>query len=286
MDPSRLEQIIGRLDRRIVYLGLLVLTLMPLVFRWSLPLYVTEPPKRLHETIEALPTDRLVLISSDWDAGSQAESRPQLMAVVRHLIRRGIKFAVLSIGYPTSPQLSQDTVQQAIQLEGAEGRYRYGTEWLNLGYKFPDDPWLRAFTNDLSSAVKEDWESRPLSEFPLMHGVRKFGPKGQISMVLDVTGQDTIKFWYQYLSPTGVKIGLACTAVMAPEQYAFLDSGQLSGLLTGMKGAAEYEQILNAPGSGMPGMAGQSFAHLYILILIVLGNLSVLMGWMRRRRAR
>lgn len=286
MDLARIEQTIGRLDRRIVYLGLLVLTLLPLVFRWSLPLYVTDPARKLHATIEALPTDKVVILSSDWDAGSQAESRPQLVSVARHLIRRGIKFAVISIGYPTSPQLSQEAIQSAIRLEGAESRFRYGTEWVNLGYKFPDDPWLRSFTNDLSGAVKEDWEAKPLTQFPMMEGVRKFGPDGQISMLMNITGQATIDLWYQYLTPSGVKIGLGATAVMAPEQYPFLDSGQLSGLLTGMKGAAEYEQIIKAPGSGMPAMAGQSFAHLYILILIVLGNISVLLGWLGRRRAR
>jgi hypothetical protein len=73
---------------------------------------------------------------------------------------------------------------------------------------------------------------------------------------------------------------------MAPEQYPFLDSGQLSGMLTGMKGAAEYEQLIGAPGFGLPAMAGQSFAHLYILFLIVLGNLPILIGWSRRRRWR
>ena len=77
---------------------------------------------------------------------------------------------------------------------------------------------------------------------------------------------------------------LVSTAVMAPEQYPFLDSGQLSGMLTGMKGAAEYEQLIEAPGLGMPAMAGQSAAHLYIFLLIVLGNLSLIVGWLQRRR--
>ena len=73
---------------------------------------------------------------------------------------------------------------------------------------------------------------------------------------------------------------------MAPEQYPYLDSGQLSGLLTGMKGAAEYEKITGLTGAGSAAMGGQSFAHLSILILIVLGNLSVLVGWHHRRKAR
>lgn len=281
---TRIEEVLGRLDRRIVYLGLLILTLLPLVFRWSLPLYVTEPARKMYAAIEELPTDKLVLISSDWDAGTQAESRPQMIALVRHLIRRNLKFAVLSISYPTSPQLAQDAVLRAIQLEGAESRYREGEEWVNLGYRVMDDPWMRSLATDIAGAIKTDRNGKPVSEIPLMKDVHKFGPNGQVSMVIDLTGSTTIEPYYQYLTPTGAKIGLGCTAVMAPEQYPYLDSGQLSGLLTGMKGGAEYEQILKAPGSGTPAMAGQSFAHLYILLLIILGNLSVLIGWFSRRR--
>src|ERR1051325_3533861 len=123
--------------------------------------------------------------------------------------------------------------------------------------------------------ISADWKSVPISQLPIMQGVHAFGPGGQISMLIDVTGAATIDSWYQFVGPTGAKIGLGCTAVMAPEQYPFLDSGQLSGLLTGMKGAAEYEQLVGAPGTGSTMMAGQSFAHLYIFILILLGNLSV-----------
>jgi len=280
--PLRLEEVIGRIDRRIVYLGLLVLTLLPLVFRWQLPLFESEPPRKLHDAIEALPKDKVVFISSDWDAGTQAESRPQIIAVLRHLVRRDLKFVLFSIAYPTSPPLAQAAAEQAIRAEGAEARYKYGEQWVNMGYRLAEDAWLRSLTNDIGAALKEDRTGKPVGQIPLMQGVTKFGPTGQVSMLINVTGSSTIDSWYQFLTPTKVKIGLACTAVMAPEQYPFLDSGQLSGLLTGMKGGAEYEQILKAPGLGLPAMAGQSFAHLYILILIVLGNLSILLG--RRRR--
>jgi hypothetical protein len=281
--PS-LEQIIGRIDRRLVYLGLVLVTLAPLVGKWSLRLYPTAPAQALVDTINELPQNKIVFITSNWDAGTQAENRPQMVAVIRHLIRRGIRFAIISIGSPNSPQLADDATKDAIAKEGAEGRWQYGREWVNLGYKIADDPWLRSFSRDVGPAVKEDWKGTALADIPLMRDVSKFGPAGQISMLIDFTGSDTISAWYQYISPTKAKIGLGCTAVMAPDQYPYLDSGQLSGLLTGMKGAAEYEQLVGAKGQGMPAMAGQSFAHLYILVLIVLGNLSVLLGWLERRR--
>jgi hypothetical protein len=73
---------------------------------------------------------------------------------------------------------------------------------------------------------------------------------------------------------------------MAPEAYPLLDSGQLVGMLTGMRGAAEYETLLGSrsPGFAVTAMAGQSFAHLFILGLIALGNLPILAGVLARRR--
>jgi hypothetical protein len=281
-----LEQFLGRIDRRLIYVGLFLVTLAPLVGRWSLPLYASRPPHMLYETIEALPLDRLVMITSNWDAGSQAENRPQLVGITRHLIRRGIRFAVICTAYPTSPQLAQTAVEDAIRLEKAEARWRYGEEWVNLGFKLPDDPWFRSFASSIPGAVTVDVKGTPLAEIPVMRGVKRFGPDGQVSMLLEVTASNSIDKWYEFLGPTKVKIGMGCTAVMAPEQYPFLDSGQLSGLLTGMKGAAEYEQITGAPGFALPAMAGQSFAHLYIIFLIILGNVAVVAGRGRGRARR
>ncbi len=281
---SRLEMLLGRIDRRLVYIGLFIVTLIPMVRKFSMPLYVTEPPKLLRATIDELPQDKVVMISSDWDAGTQAECRPQMVALVRHLIRRDLKFVVLSMAYPTCPQIADQAIQSAIRLENASDRYVYGEKWANLGYRVLDDPWLRAFTTDIHPAIKQDWNGTPVDVIPVMKGVRRFGPDADVSMLINVTGSDTIHYWYQHLGPTKAKFGLGCTAVQAPEQYAYLDSGQLSGMLTGMKGAAEYEKLLEIPAFGTTGMYGQSFAHLYIFVLIVLGNASVLVGWMNRRK--
>lgn len=286
--PGRpgLDELLSRLDRRIVYIGLLIICLAPLVAGWNLPLYLSQPAKSLYETIEELPQDKVVVISSDWDAGTQAENRPQLVALTRHLIRRNLRFIVFSIGYPNSPQLAQDAILRAIELENAADRYPYGDTWVNLGFKLPDEAWLRGAANDLSQAIPADWQGRPIDDIPVMQGVKKWGPSGQISMLIDVASANTIERWYQFLGPTRVRIGLACTAVMAPEQYPFLDSGQLSGLLTGMRGAAEYELLIRAPDMGVRSMSGQSFAHAYIFILVLLGNLPQVMRlWRGRKRA-
>ena len=104
-----------------------------------------------------------------------------------------------------------------------------------------------------------------------------------MSLLIDITGSATVDDWISLVhAPTGVSIGYACTAVMAPEAYPRLDSGQLVGMLTGMRGAAEYEELIGAPGFALTAMAGQSFAHVFILALILLANLPILAAAVRR----
>jgi hypothetical protein len=282
---DRFERLLGRLDRRLVYLGLFVFTLVPLVLQWDLPTPGSKPVRDLYEVIETLPKEKIVFIGIEWDAGTQPESRPQMLAMARHMIRRGIRFAMLSVGYPQSPQLSHDVVEEAVRLEKAEDRFQYGRDWVNLGYKELTRPWLLAFVQDPRNQIKADWKQRPLSETFLAQ-LSGFGRERDIPVFIDVTGQRTIEEWRPLLYPRGVKVGLACTAVMAPEQYPFLANGQLVGMLTGLKGAAEYEQLLKYTGSASRNMAGQSFAHLYIILLLVLGNLSILTGMLRGRARR
>jgi hypothetical protein len=274
----RWEEALSAIDRRWIYALLFLITLAPLVFRWQLPLFVTEDARNLYQVVEGLTPGRIVILSCNWDAGTLAENRPQTVGLARHLLRRHIPFAMLSIGSATSPQLSEDAVQEAIR---AEGHGTYGVDYSNWGYRVGSTPWLQALAANLIQTVGTDWKGRPLGELPMMRGIVTI--RNNVSLLVDITGSATINELIPMVhAPTGVPTGLACTAVMAPEAYPFLDSHQLVGLLTGMRGAAEYEQLLGSPGFAVTAMAGQSAAHLFILGLIVLGNLPLLVQAFRR----
>jgi hypothetical protein len=281
-ERPRWDERLGSIDRRWIYLLLFLATLAPLVFRWELKLFPTEDARSLQRLVEALPRDKIVVLSCNWEAGTIAESRPQTVALARHLLRRRIPFAMISIAYPTSPQIAQDAVDQAVR---EEGHGAYGVDYCNWGYRVGITPWLQALARDIPQTVSTDWKQRLLAELPMMRGVRTF--RDDVSLLVDITGSSTIPDLIAFVhAPTGVPTGLACTAVMAPEAYPYLDSGQLVGMLTGMRGAAEYEQLIGSPGFGVSAMAGQSFAHVFILILIALGNLSILGAAIRRRQRR
>ncbi len=55
-----------------------------------------------------------------------------------------------------------------------------------------------------------------------------------------------------------------------------MNSGQLTGLLGGLKGAAEYETLVQRRGRGLTGMDSQSIVHVLLVLFIILGNVILL----------
>ena len=63
-----------------------------------------------------------------------------------------------------------------------------------------------------------------------------------------------------------------------------IENGKIRGILSGMPGAAEYEQLVEnalhgrgvdiTPGKASINMAAQSMAHVLIVLLIILGNIT------------
>jgi len=86
---------------------------------------------------------------------------------------------------------------------------------------------------------------------------------------------------FQSASGEPIPIVSGCTAVSAPEYYAYVNAGQLDGLLGGLAGAAEIEKLAGATGPATRGMDGQSLAHLVIIAFILLGNVLYVLGGRR-----
>jgi len=105
-----------------------------------------------------------------------------------------------------------------------------------------------------------------------------------VPLLIDVAAGPEVDRWIRLAQPTyRFKAAFGATAVMAPAYYPYLDSGQLSGLLVGMRGGAEYEELLGAPGQATQGMTLQSMAHLLVAALVILGNIGYVVGRRARR---
>ena len=106
-----------------------------------------------------------------------------------------------------------------------------------------------------------------------------------IELLVTVTASALAEYWVIWAGGKyNQRVISGATAIQAVLVYPYFQTGQLSGFLGGLKGAAEYERSIGRDGAGVSGMDAQSMAHLLIVVLIILGNIGFLIH--RRTEAR
>lgn len=263
------------IDRRILYLLLFVNIVAFLLLPIRLPAVVSPPVKKFYDEIEKLQPGDLVMISSNWSASTIAENQPQLEAVIRHLMRKKLRFTIISV----EAQARDLSNRLAMRLT-LEGDYEYGRDWAHFGFVTSLTTAIKGMVNDLPGTIQRDVRGNPVSTLPLLKGIRSLR---QYKMVIDVTPSGTLPFWISY-APRETVILYCPTSVMAAEAYTFLDSGQIKGMVTGAKGSHEYEHLLGIVGLGTRFMNAISFSHVLIILFIFLGNLALFMSRRQNRQ--
>jgi hypothetical protein len=197
-----------------------------------------------------------------------------LISMIRHAFARNIKVMVLGL-WPNGLGLGQ----QALNDAAAEFRKQDGVDYVFLGYKAGVDAVILGMGENIRAVFPKDGNGHTLDSLPMMRSVQRLR---DISMIVALSaGTPGYSDWLAYAqSRYGMKIGAGLTAVSAADAYPFLQSGQLTGLLAGMKGAAEYEVLVqknNYSKAYMPAVAAmdsQSLAHVVIMILVIIGNIA------------
>lgn len=264
-----------RLDRRWIFVAVWILVMIPLLFPLKLPVAPTARAMQYYEQIEKLKPGDIVLLSADFDPAAGPELVPMLRASITQLCRKKVKI-VGDCLWPGGPPLLEAALSDIAR---DEFQYQYGEDYVNLGFKEGREAVMLAMGNSIGGTFPSDFRGTPISKLSLMSKVTNL--RG-IKLLVNVSaGYPGTKEWVQQTqSRFNLKIISGCTAVSAPEYYAYLQSGQLLGLLGGMAGAAEYEKMTGIVGSATKGMDAQSSVHLLVMLCILLGNLA---HWAARR---
>lgn len=259
------------LDRRWIFLAVALLVVVPLMSGFHLaPVRPSARARGFYEAVERLPEGSTVLLAGDYDPGTIAENYPMHLTVARHLMSRNVKIIAVEL-YPGGPPLAD----RVLQIAGAEYKRRESYDYVNLGFKSGNEVVMSQMGSSIPRTFPADRRGVPVSQLPVMKGVENFQ---QIALLVSISaGYPGTKEWVQQVvSRYHVPMVAGVTAVSAPEYYPYLQAGQLQGLLGGMAGAAEYEVLVKHPGLATRGMDAQSLAHVFIAVLILLGNLAAL----------
>jgi hypothetical protein len=256
------------IDRRIIFALVFISVAGPLLAGMSLPITPTDEVKAAYDQFEKLDAGDIVLVSFAYGASTAPEMLPMSHAILRHAFRRDLKVVAICL-WPEAPGLAQQVLEEI----AAEFDLEYGVDYAFMGYKPGGFSVILNMGQDFRSAFPQDQWGADTGDLDLTRGLRSLR---DFALVLDLAAGDSIEFWWIPYGQEkyGFSFVAGCTAVMAPDLYPFLDSGQLGGLLGGLAGAAEYETLIERPGSASKGMSAQSMAHLVIAIFVILGNIA------------
>ncbi len=268
---------IRRIDRRLIFVLIFIAVVWPLIQPMRLPIDVSPPVQGIYDAIEAVPAGSVVMLAGDYSPDTMPELQPMVETFVRHAFSKDLRVVIACL-WPASPPL----VERATTPLAAEFGKEYGVDYVNLGYMAGGIVTLLGMGASIPNTFPTDYGGTPVGEIPLMRGIEDFD---DLALVMEVSaGTPGTREWVQQVqSRFGVTLASGVTAVSAPNFYPYLQSGQLVGLLGGLKGAAEYETLVGAPGDATKGMDAQSVVHAVIVLLIVLGNVTYFAT--RRRQA-
>jgi hypothetical protein len=265
---SKLQDI----DRRYVFLFVGIAAFLPLIFPLGLPLGVTPSSQDLFNAVDSLKEGSVVMLTFDYYPSTLPETEPMSYAALRHLFRKNIRVITVT----NIPLGALSVMEEVVNNVSREYDKEYGTDYVNLGYKYGYVAVMLGMGRRIADIFPRDNYDNKLEELPLMQEVKNYD---DIDFIFIVSDNLTVDYWISLVNAQfGIPMGAGVTAVVAPKTYSYLQTGQMVGLLGGMKGAAEYEKLTQNEGKATRGMDPQSIIHMLIIAFIVLGNIGYFMS--------
>ncbi len=257
-------------DTRIIYIVLLIVLSVPLLRPIGIPLQISPMTRAVYDIIEGLnPEKDVVLLSMDYSPGAGLDAEVCPVAVVEHLMQRGIKWIAISFGTTDGPMMT-NRIMADLEQRG----YKYGEDFANLGYMAGEENAVRLFALDCLS-VPTDVRGNKTSELPVMQEIKTIK---DFAFVIQFS-MGTPEMWIrQVVDPMGVLFATGTVTVSVPSIVPYYNSGQVKGVMGGVSSAAQYELLCNKPGRGAAMMDAQSMGHLIIIFFIALGNVGYFMS--------
>ncbi|MDM7916155.1 MAG: hypothetical protein QUU85_12955 [Candidatus Eisenbacteria bacterium] len=204
-----------RLDRRWVFLFIMLSVSLPLFLRVDQRIDVTPEVRGAFAAVEALPPGSKVILACDYDPGSAAEIQPMTVAFLKQAFARRLRVIIVGL-WPQGPQQADLALAETLQDPAISAlQPRYGVDFVNLGFQSGNEVVVQRMGSGIPAVFPRDYRGRPVGQFPIMSGVRDFTA---IALVFNVSaGYPGIREWIQFAGDRfDTPIVGALTAVSAP----------------------------------------------------------------------
>ena len=267
-------QRINKLDRRYTYLLAWIVVLFPLLNPLGLPIPISPDAHAWYDYVENEINDGdVVLFTPMYGVSGMPELFPMTVATMKHILTKDVQIVVVSF-WNQGPLVFNTLLTQ---VDPADYGYVYGEDWIRLGYIPGSETAMGSFAANIHTTVSADYvEGRPLDSFPMMADIQT-GEDIDVIVSIETGTPGTPEWMRQFNAPFGTPQITGCIGVSVSGMIPYLQSGQLQALMPGLTVSAEYEILLNKPGLAVAGVDAVSTSHVYVTLLVILGNLAYFM---------
>ena len=288
---------LGDLDRRWVFLLIGLSVLIPLLKPEliQMPIKTTKNTQIVFDSISKLKENDKVLISFEYGASTKPEIHPMAIALLNQLFSKGIKVYMMSL-WPEGVIMARDVLSHVDKSEIFN--LIDGENYVMFDYKVGGEIVIKNIASDFRGVYMQDINKKSINDIPMMEGINSVE---DFDFVFDLSaGVPGNAEWVQYAcDPKNIPLSSGCTSIMVTDAIPYVESGQLKGILAGMPGAAEYENLVYSfmknettnkfilnydniyPGKAISRMSAQSLAHVIMVLFIVFGNIAY---YLKRKR--
>lgn len=269
------------IDRRWVYLALGLAVLISLLIKFSIPIPISKEAQNIYDYVDQIPEGKAIHLALDYDPSTMAELQPMTLAILKQCFEHHVKVVITALHQfgPGMAAAAIDTAVARYKLESGQ-TMESGEDYVFLGYKPYPALIILGMGQNYRIPFPSDYYGVPLDSLPMMNNIQNYS---DVEAIINVSGTSATDWWIAYGNGRyNVPLAIGVTGVMATDYYPYLQTGQIFGILGGLKGAAEYETLVGTPGKAVDGMKVQIVAHLIIIVFIIVGNI----GYFAERRRR
>jgi hypothetical protein len=270
-------------ERRIVFLYVGAALTLPFFMQIELEVPISPEVKAAYDQLEMLKPGSKILAAFDYDPPSAPELQPMADAFIKYCFHKGIKVIIMGL-WPQGPQQAVQSIDAAFAADPSlRDKIKYGVDYVNLGFQSGNEFVILRMGESFKAMFPADIYGTPYDSIPILRNVKNYS---NIDYCMNFSaGKPGTQEWVQVgVDRFGLKLSAGNTAVQAPMIYPFLQAGQLDGLMGGMAGAAEFEKLTGYKEKATTFIKSQSFAHIVVIVFIIIGNMAFLRGKTERKQ--